>query len=201
MIERLNEADYVAVFKGNPGRCWSSVGRQGGRQQLSLGQGCADVGTVVHEFMHAIGFWHEQSRSDRDDYVTIHWENIRKGMEHNFNKCRNCKTQGSAYDTTSVMHYHSTAFSKNGQRTITKKGNHNAQLGQYNGLSTLDKTEINALYCGGKSPGDESSVCEDDDKYADYCEYWATHGFCPPYEAFMRKNCKKSCHDVHGGYC
>ena len=55
MIERLNEADYVAVFKGNPGACWSSVGRQGGRQQLSLGQGCADIGVVVHEFMHAIG--------------------------------------------------------------------------------------------------------------------------------------------------
>ena len=39
MVERINEADYVTVFKGNPGACWSYVGRQGGVQQLSLGEG------------------------------------------------------------------------------------------------------------------------------------------------------------------
>lgn len=65
-----------------PHRCWSYIGRVYWRkegQELSLGERCNSKRIVMHELMHAIGFWHEQSRPDRDEHVEILWENIRDG--------------------------------------------------------------------------------------------------------------------------
>ena len=85
------------------------------------GYGCVSLGTVVHEMLHATGFWHEQSRPDRDDHVRIIWQNIVAGMEDNFARYSRAEvsTLSLPYDTASVMHYSSKAFSSNGQLTIS----------------------------------------------------------------------------------
>ena len=82
--------------------------------QVSLGTGCVYTGIVIHELMHATGFWHEQSRADRDAHIVINWANIKGGMEFNFLKYDLNKIDhlGAKYDTCSVMHYGSTAFAK-----------------------------------------------------------------------------------------
>merc|ERR1719427_369567 len=81
-VERNGEADYIEFIKDVG--CYSSVGRIGGRQSVSLDDGCVYEGTVVHELMHAIGFFHEQSRYDRDEYVRVNWENICCNANTNF---------------------------------------------------------------------------------------------------------------------
>lgn len=74
------DVDYISITSSNSG-CWSSVGRIGGRQEVNLqSPGClTKKGTVIHELMHAMGFLHEQNRSERDHHVTINWSNIQRG--------------------------------------------------------------------------------------------------------------------------
>ncbi|XP_017890270.1 zinc metalloproteinase nas-13 [Ceratina calcarata] len=141
------DIDYITIEGKNSG-CWSYVGRLGKGQVVNLqNPGCVRHGTVVHELMHAIGFYHQQSAADRDEWVTINWQNIQSGKEHNFNKYddRTVTDYGIGYDYTSVMHYSSHAFSKNKEPTITPKKD-NVEIGQRKGLSVKDLLKVVAMY-------------------------------------------------------
>ncbi|KFD57387.1 hypothetical protein M514_01898 [Trichuris suis] len=73
-VPRTGQADYL-VLSDEHG-CFSMVGRMKGRQVISLGSGCLYREVIVHELLHALGFWHEQSRTDRDLFVRIRKENV-----------------------------------------------------------------------------------------------------------------------------
>uniref|UniRef100_A0A671MXZ3 Metalloendopeptidase n=1 Tax=Sinocyclocheilus anshuiensis TaxID=1608454 RepID=A0A671MXZ3_9TELE len=116
--------NYIFVMFFCSIRCYSKVGnRQMGKQELSIGANCERLGTVEHEFLHALGFWHEQSMSDRDDYVIFVWDRIEDGKEHNFNLYDETVSSslGVPYDYGSVMHYSKTAFNKDSEPTIVTK--------------------------------------------------------------------------------
>lgn len=46
-----------------------------------------------------------QVREDRDNYVTINFDNINPGSHHNFDLFEGSVNFGSCYDYFSVMHY------------------------------------------------------------------------------------------------
>ncbi|XP_071961986.1 blastula protease 10-like [Antedon mediterranea] len=160
--------------------CWSYIGKLDNVQKLSIGDGCTGLGTVAHEIGHAIGFFHEQSRPDRDNYVEIRLENVEAGKEHNFEKSTSIDTMGVPYDITSVMHYGKYYFSKNDLPTITTKDPllQNV-IGQRDSLSFYDIKLANLAYnCDDKwltECGQTVNPCQNDGYLGKECTC-----LCPP---------------------
>ncbi|XP_016977284.1 seminal metalloprotease 1 [Drosophila rhopaloa] len=152
--EASTDQDYFINVTSFSGGCFSSVGFRNRSQQLnlqnySLDTGCFRLGTIVHEFLHALGFYHQQSTWDRDDYVRIVEENITEGSQNNFNKYDNetVEAYGEPYDYSSVLHYTAYAFSKNGEMTIVPLQEGAEQLmGQRLQMTQSDINKLNVMY-------------------------------------------------------
>ena len=79
------------------------------------------MGTIIHELLHALGFRHQQCATDRDNYVTINWDNIQAG---NLSVCTHNKQKKNKHQApvhtehTKILHsLHSTVtimYSSNG---------------------------------------------------------------------------------------
>lgn len=198
---RTNERNYAHFYIG--GGCSSYVGPVGGRQMISLARGCWRPSIVSHEIGHCLGFYHEQSRPDRDNYVTIIWNNIPQGVRFNFNKMTvsQIDSLGTPYDYRSVMHYDRTAFGS-GRETIRPK-QAGVTLGNKQGPTSIDIKQMKLLYkCGGGGGGGGATTsapvtappvtapptgCSDNNNK---CPWWTS--YCSSND-YVKKNCKKSC--------
>uniref|UniRef100_A0A3Q1HYM6 Metalloendopeptidase n=1 Tax=Anabas testudineus TaxID=64144 RepID=A0A3Q1HYM6_ANATE len=133
------EANYISIFKGDGNTRINTLHRTN----------CDRIATIEHEFLHALGFWHEQSRADRDDYVKIMWDYISEGKEHNFNTYNDTTSSslGVPYDYGSMMHYSKTAFSNGTEPTIvTKIPAFSNVIGQRMEFSDSDLLKLHRLY-------------------------------------------------------
>ena len=127
--------------------CSSYVGMQGGKQIIHLGKDCAILGTFEHENMHALGFIHEHSRPDRDDYVKVIVKNIKKEDLPNFQKyTMEMVDSYQPLNFASIMMYRNDAFTKNGEDTIKSLEEPDLQFGQRFKFSCGDVYAINKLY-------------------------------------------------------
>lgn len=158
LIPRTDETDYVEVLEDDDG-CYSmGLGRQGGKQIVNMcgscdgGGTCGSKGIIIHEFLHAAGFFHEHVRRDRGEHVRINWENIRPDWRSQFKKYD--YGEGVAfgpYDHGSVMHYRgfsSSRVARNKEKPviIAKDKSKQKLMGQRKGLSKLDIRQINRIY-------------------------------------------------------
>merc|ERR1719334_1007111 len=189
---------YIEFMVG--GGCYSMIGRQRSKQQVSLGRGCEHTGIAIHELMHALGFFHEQSRRDRDQYIRINWGAIPARVRYNFEKYRSgqASTLGEPYDKQSIMHYGNYAFSNNRQKTIYSISNPNEVLGQRKGLSKIDVNQLRKYYKCDKTKATSKPVtrrpqpplpsgnCKDKYPFCADLSRWCRN-------SWVKSNCKKKC--------
>ncbi|GMT28635.1 hypothetical protein PFISCL1PPCAC_28364 [Pristionchus fissidentatus] len=153
--ENYGVDDHIVFYKGSG--CFSSVGKTGGSQMISIGDGCDSAGIIAHEIGHALGFWHEQSRPDRDYYILIRREFVASGADKNFlsSSYHEADNMGLPYDYGSIMHYGPEAFSSRiGELTIeTLKGRFESTIGQRVAPSFVDIKQMNRLYCNERCRG------------------------------------------------
>jgi hypothetical protein len=144
-VQRTNQVNYIEFVPGTG--CASNVGMQGGRQEILLSPGCG-TGNAIHEIGHALGFFHEQSRADRNNFIIVNTNNIVPGLEYNFATYLQTGEPGfeiGTLDFNSVMMYDSYAFSINGQPTMTRLDG-STFTSQRIGLSAGDIETYNYMY-------------------------------------------------------
>jgi hypothetical protein len=147
ILPRQSEPDYVIVEDSSG--CSSYVGYFSGPQYIRMEPACLNAhGTIMHEFLHSFGFYHEQTRYDRDDWVTINWSNIEPGYEDNFEMKtpEEINLLGTPYDYGSVLHYGEYSFAVDPDVPTIIPHDPNADIGQRVTLSALDIERVQIFY-------------------------------------------------------
>ncbi|WKY10288.1 hypothetical protein Q1695_002551 [Nippostrongylus brasiliensis] len=132
--------------------CWGYVGKQPTwpSQDISIGAGCNNLGTVTHEIAHSLGFYHTQSRYDRDSWINVYMGNVDPTLQYNFAKMTQATEThwGQPYDYGSVMQYDPYAFAENPSdyTMVARNMAYTNTMGQREAPAFSDVRDVNYLY-------------------------------------------------------
>lgn len=147
-VPRTTQADAI-VFEPGQEHCYSALGRTGGLQPIRLSAGCQSQ-QILHEIMHALGFVHEQSRTDRDEYVEVVWDNIDPRYHPQFAIVPEPLMEalrGTAFDFRSIMLYRPETFAlAPGKAALKPQGGRPSIEPAQQGLSEGDIQRLKRLY-------------------------------------------------------
>lgn len=124
---------------------------------------------IAHEFMHTIGFLHEQSRPDRDQYFDTDYNKINnlsenKKINYEAVKASNVEYFGTSYDPDSIMQYPEDRE----MMPLKPQYRHWARrLGAATKLSPSDIQEVNSLYPIEGNDNTDSGIDTDEDDSED----------------------------------
>lgn len=108
-VARGSQANYIEFNESTSNN--SPVGMIGGKQTINLIEDATsgvNLTSTEHEIAHSLGVFHEQSRTDRGNFININWGNIRPGKENNFQTYADQGipgTQFGTFDFNSIMLY------------------------------------------------------------------------------------------------
>jgi hypothetical protein len=146
-IPYTGQEDAIAFTMGKE-NCMSALGRTGGLQPIYLEPKCAKL-EIAHEIMHALGFVHEQSRIDRDQFITILWNNIQEPFQSQFAIVPEGLMEAygdTPFDPTSILMYNPHIFATGPNLDTMKLKNGGTYQAAPSGLSDIDILRVNRLY-------------------------------------------------------
>lgn len=171
-IKRTNQPNYVNFVPSSESDKTNSsqIGLQGGKQNITI-YNRDHSGIIAHEIMHSLGMYHEMSRSDRDDYITINWNNILSSKKHNYLQYTSFEI--GSFDYNSLMMYSSTDFAINNNVYSFTLKDGSAFYAQRSYLSDNDAKSLRFIY--GPIYYKIESVVDRTENYGqDYEDYWET---------------------------
>merc|ERR1712187_71335 len=162
------------------------------------------LGTAKHEVLHGLGMAHEHTRTDRDKWITINWQNIKddKQSKYQYEMDSNAGTS-QPYDLGSIMHYSQWGFSRNGQKTfdLTWAGKQSSYIrsghavGQRFGLSASDWAQLQEAYTCAPYFQNQGRSCWSQCGQTGNCDWCGTRGACcrSGYDGHGCKGTEHSC--------
>ncbi|KAK0401951.1 hypothetical protein QR680_016063 [Steinernema hermaphroditum] len=159
--------DPLLIFYPGWG-CFSAIGRNhdAKQQRVSIGPGCEYVSVTTHEIAHALGFMHEQSRWDRDNYLWVDLNNVMSGKAHNYDKYaeKQNNNYGKQYDFSGIMHYEDNSFAINYSVPVMYARNsaYQMSMGGAHIPAHGDIYEMNMLYSCYDKCANLRTVCQNE---------------------------------------
>lgn len=144
---KASTTEGYIYFQNATSNISSSIGYTGSKQNINLTSNTGS-GVALHEICHTLGLMHEHCRSDRDNYITIKWDNIKESTKANFAIITSNYENEGNFDFNSVMMYGSMASSNSAINAtlpvLTKKDG--TTVTPSRSLSSGDLAALKSLY-------------------------------------------------------
>jgi uncharacterized protein (TIGR03437 family) len=144
-VRRTNEPNFIRVRPSSDSlACSATIGMKPGENPVFADGDCG-FPTIVHELGHVIGLYHENTRVDRDRYIEVLWENIRREYRFNTFAANVDSPTSHPYDFGSIMHYSAIAFNRGNMPTMRTKPE-GIPIGWALTVSALDAEGVDRMY-------------------------------------------------------